>query len=230
MRSRLLLAALAIVILTAASSSAAQITFAFTGTVSTVGSGLGYFQSGDVIVGTYTFESTTAPRAGGTVDSNVWDALIALTVSVSRSGSDIYSVSTTGAPEIQIENDLGFPFFDRYFLLARASDGLASATVIPDATLVSFGMLLTDSSETVFTDALTLPPTLSLASFDGRGFGLDFEVPATGGTGVEASAINGQITSLRIVNAAEVPEPTTLLLLGTGVVASRARRLLKKRG
>jgi hypothetical protein len=203
-------AALAAAVLVACASraDAGPITISFTGTVDAVDAGLaGTFSIGDSLTGNYTFESTTAPRAGSTSTFAVFDALLSLDFTLAA-----YSASSTGAPEIQIDNDPGAPFFDRYAVVSRASDGLTGPTVSGMA-LNFFGFRLDDSTNTVFSDALILPTNLNLSDFDNRRFFVFF------GDITAPSVVSGTITS---INSSAVPEPASALLLGVGALGSLA--------
>jgi hypothetical protein len=100
-----------------------------------------------------------------------------------------YSASSTAPQEIQIDNDPGAPYHDRYFLLARSVDGL-KGTPVQGHPWLGFGLRLDDSRNAALTTALELPRRLNLSDFDLRGFGLGF------GDAEEALDVSGTITSL----------------------------------
>jgi hypothetical protein len=162
---------------------------------------------GDELTGSYVFESTTAPRSGSTSSQAVFDALTSLTFSVGT-----YSASSTGAPEIQVDDDLGGPFGDRYLVLSRANDGL-TGNPMNGIDLSSFALLLGDFPEqTAFTDALILPTNLSLDDFEINFFAIDwFEIGED-----NDEAVSGRITELIFT---PVPVPGTLLLVTAGLGA-----------
>jgi hypothetical protein len=175
------------------------ITIQFTGTVLAVDPALaGTFAPGQTLTGSYTFESLTAPRAGSTSTFAVFDALTAFNFSI---GS--YSASSTGAPEIQVDNDPPAPDSDRYGLVSRASDGLTGPAVNGLA-LDAFALRLDDSTNTVFTDALILPTDISLSTFDSDSFFVFFQ----------GAVVFGDITSI----SSSVPEPATVALFGLGAL------------
>ena len=178
---------------------AVPITFNFTGTVTGVDSSLSpTFSTGQTLTGSYTFESTTPPRAGSDSSFAVYDALTAVNFSI---GS--YSASSTAAPEIQIDNAPGAPN-DRYGLVSRASDGLTGPAVNGN-TLGAFLFRLDDVNNAVFSTALSLPTSLSLQDFTSNSFFVFFG----------DFSITGTLNSLS--SAAPVPEPSTFFLLGAGL-------------
>jgi hypothetical protein len=204
------------VLLQSVPAFAASITYNFTGTVGSVDSAAsGSFSNGQTLTGSYTFDSTTAPRSGSTSTFAVYDALTNLSFNI---GS--YTASSTAAPEIQVDNNPGGGFHDRYGVLSRASDGLTGSSVSA-LTLDSFGFRLDDSTDTVFSSALNLPTTLNLSSFNSNGFFLTF-LDSTSNPAI----VSGTITSLGKVQS--VPEPFTIIgtLIG-GTAAFRMRKKLK---
>lgn len=175
----------------------------------------GTFSNGQAMTGFYVFDSATAPRAGSNSTFAVYDALKTLSFSV---GS--YSASSTGAPEIQVDNNPPLPDHDRYAVVSRASEGLTGSSVNGEL-LNSFGFRLDDSTNTVFSTALTLPTSLSLASFDSNRFFVFFGDIAT------PKLVSGTLNGLTV---SAIPEPggLTLGFLGIAVVgltrlAGRAR-------
>jgi hypothetical protein len=196
----------------AASAGADPITISFTGVVTSVSSGLtGAFAVNDLLSGSYTFESTTAPRAGSNSTFAVFDAITDLIFTL---GS--YSAATAGsAPngEVQVDNDPPFPNVDRYGIVSRASDGLAGADVNGFA-LGAFGFRLDDASNSVYSDALILPASVNLSDFTSSSFFTFY-----GG-----ELVSGNLTSARVVS--NVPEPATLglTMLGFAVLARRRFR------
>ncbi|MBX9625071.1 MAG: PEP-CTERM sorting domain-containing protein [Gemmataceae bacterium] len=205
---------------TAGPARGAFITFQFTGTVDFVDEALsGTFAVGDKLTGSYTFDSTTAARAGSNANFAVFDALTALNFSVSG-----YSAASAGAPEIQVDNDPPAPDVDRYAVVSRASDGLTGPPV-NDLELNFFGFRLDDSTNTVFSDARILPTTLDLSDFDNRRFFIFFE--DGGDNGTEATyVVSGTIDSLR--QPAATPEPASLALVGVGAAGLAVRRLRRR--
>src|SRR5262245_31171876 len=88
---------------------AGPVTFTYSGTVDFVHPDLaGTVSLGDALAGSYTFESTTGAAGGSTSTFAIFDALTSLSFTL---GS--YSAPSTGAPEIQVDNDPGGAFHDR---------------------------------------------------------------------------------------------------------------------
>ena len=197
-----------------ATAEASPITISFTGVVSSVSGGLGGdFAVGDVLTGSYTFESTTAARAGSDSTFAVYDAITDLSFTLGT-----YSAATAGpAPngEIQIDNDPPSPFVDRYGVLSRVSDGLVGPSA-GGQPLIAFGFRLDDSTNTAFSDALVLPTSLALSDFTSSAFFVFF--------GTEL--VDGTLTSVRVQ---AVPEPATLGLISLGLAALAGRKLRRAR-
>lgn len=181
-------------------SVAAPVTFQFKGTVTSVSAALSPpFNIGDTLSGSYTFESTTAPRGGSNATTAVFDALTSLTLTIGG-----YTASSNAAAEIQTGNrDDIAEFTDRYFVLSRASEGLSGPNV-GSALLVAFGFRIDDSTGNVFASALDLPTTLDLSDFDATDFGLDFELDG------EPVRVGGFLTRIGL----PVPAPGMVALFG----------------
>jgi hypothetical protein len=195
--------ALPLLLLATSSARAEPIIGQFIATINSVDAPLaGTFSVGQTLSGSFLYESSTAPRTGSNSQFGVFDAL-----SLVEFETPAYLASSTGAPEIQIDNDPGSPFTDRFGLVARASDGLTGSNVNGLA-LQSFGFRLDDSTNTVFTTALVLPTQLQLSQFTTSAFFIFF------GNGTDLAIVSGQFTRFEV---APVPEPTSLTLISLGV-------------
>jgi len=205
-------AAAALLAVCVAPLSAAPITFTFTGIVDNVDPALASdFAPGDAFTMSYTFESTTPARVGSDSTFAVFDALTSTDFTLNA-----YAGSATGSEEIQVDNDPPFPNVDRY----SAGPGAGSTKIGPQVNgldLASFFVRLDDSTNTVFSDALILPLSLSLSDFTSAGFAVFFANDIG-----DIFVVDGHITTL-------VPEPTSMMLALVGVVAvagyARRRRV-----
>ncbi len=175
------------------------------------------FAVGQTVTGTYTFESTTTARAGSTSNAAFFDALTAASYSAGT-----YTATTTGAPEIQVDNDVFGS--DRYAVVSSVSNGLSGADVntIP---LLFAGIRLDDSTGTVFNNALVLPTMIDLNDFDSNEFilffGESFEV--------ETFVVSGELTSFEIRGPSVVPEPSSFFLASIGVIGLAVVGIRKRR-
>ena len=184
-------------------SEAVPITFQGSGLVDPVSPGLtGTFSRGNTLSFSYTFESTTPPRAGSSAGFARFDALLSLSFSIGG-----YSAfSTGGIIGVFTSGFEGLPY-DAY---AVQSSRLTGAPVGSKA-LSNFDFLLVGPG-TLFTTALNLPTDLSLSSFESKLFSILF-VAGDGCSLYDCSfywGVGGHLTDLR-----RVPTPGTLLLLGS---------------
>lgn len=179
------------------------ITVNFEGTVTGIGGGLiAEFSLGDTASGSFTYESSTAARAGGTSSLALFDALTNFQFSVnSLSG---YAASSNNASEIEVVNDNGFS--DNFFVRSEVSGGLAGTT--PDVAGAVFdGLILRlfDSSQTAISDALILPDRSAFGDFTSAQLSLKFDEDFGGLTGSSFVIIDMDSLSA-------IPEPATLAL------------------
>jgi hypothetical protein len=194
-----------------AEATAAPVTYSYSGVIDFVDPALsGGFSTGDLLAGTYTFESTTPARAGSTAAFAVFDALLNVSFTIGA-----YGASSAGAPEIQVDDAPSGAPNDRYAVLARASDGLTGAAV-GGLDLSTFGFRLDDSTNAAFSTALTLPEDLSFGAFDSSAFFVFFE----------DKLLFGHLTTLERVAVSEpgIAALLALALAAFGLARQRARR------
>ncbi|WP_146372538.1 PEP-CTERM sorting domain-containing protein [Symmachiella macrocystis] len=174
------------------------------------------FAVGQTVTGSYTFESTTTARAGSTSNAAFFDALTNASYSAGT-----YTATTTGAPEIQVDNDVAGN--DRYGVVSSVPNGLTGAAVngIP---LLFASIRLDDSTGTVFNNALNLPTSIDLNDFDSNEFILFF-----GAFEAETFVVSGELTSFEITGPSAVPEPSSFFLASIGVVGLAVAGYRKRR-
>ena len=197
-------------VMAAKPSQAAPISYQFGGTIGSVDPLLSPpFSATDTFTGSYTIESTTAARAGSNSNFAFFDAVTSFDIVVSDAASAVvYSASlssATGRREVQVDNDPGAPFSDRYGISTFSSDGLVGANVNALA-LMGISFRLDDSTDSVFNDALMLPIDISFSDFDSSGFFMFF--------GPNFNTVSGTLTSLT-----QVPEPGALELAASSLLA-----------
>lgn len=188
------------------SVNAALLTANYSGTLTDVPTELmPQFAVGQTVTGSYTFESTTTARAGSTSSAAFFDALTNASYSAGT-----YTATTTGAPEIQVDNDVAGN--DRYGVVSSVPNGLSGADVngIP---LLFASLRLDDSTGTVFSNALVLPTMIDLNDFDSNEFILFF-----GAFEADTFVVSGELTSFEITGPAVVPEPSSFFLASIGMV------------
>jgi hypothetical protein len=169
----------------------------------------------DLFLATWLVDSTVTAQTGGTSNQASFDALTALTLLVGG-----FNAASGGPQEIQVDNDVAG--LDRYGVV---STSVAAPITINGHALNIFSLNLTDSTKTVFSDALILPLGLNLASFDGTAFEFKFD---------HGLSISGIITDLSVDGIVAVPGPIVGaglpgLILASGGLLALARRHRKVR-
>lgn len=170
--------------------------------------------AGDDFTITYSFDTTVAARPTSTSQFAVFDALTDYELVIGG-----FTYQSTSALEIQVDNDPGFGFHDRYAVISRASDGLAGPS-FDGFEVNAAAFRLDDSTDAVFSDALTLPTSLDFTKFDSSGFFMFF-------TGVDDSLF-GVITGIVPGGTDVVPEPATILVWSVLALTAAGCQLHKK--
>lgn len=189
------------------------ITITFSGTVDFVDPFIGsQFSVGQSLTGSFSFDSTALPRPGSDNQFAVYDSLTNLNFTI-----DSYAASSSGAPEIQVDNDPPAPFSDRYAVVSRDTDGLVGPNV-NGFQLTSFAFRLDDLQNSAFSSALTLPTSLDNNLFENRQFFLFF----VDGSIDQGASVSG---TLDVANVTAVPVPPGIVLglVGIGCLAIRRR-------
>jgi len=198
---------------------AVPLTFAYEGTVNVAEGDTAALQAAaDAFLGAtlffqYTFESTT-PDTNLSASTGTYAAPIAFFVTV------LGNTYLGGTGTITVDNNL-FGLFDSYFVRAQAA-GIAGPPLVgapPDNLVLAFF----DLTSTAFSSD-TLPITPPDPA--------DFPPPSVPRLVVEGEDGGGNewnITATQVRPAAPIPEPTTMLLLGSGLAGLLAWRMRKGR-
>ena len=191
-------------------AEAVPVTFNFGGTLTLVndpGNDFGgAFNVGDPFSGSYTFDSGL-PEVPIPPDISSYGPLSASSLQIGAYG---FSGSGAAGSEIRLFNNGGSPQKDYYSATDELIQVSGPTTVPVGGGSSAFLIQLFDFSKSILNDnSLPLtPPDLSLVSGDKR---FDFSTS----TSFTAPVLQGTLTSLTL---APVPEPSTSLLLATGLL------------
>jgi PEP-CTERM motif len=188
--------------LLAVSAQAVPITVAFSGTVNIAGTALTpAIVVGSPITGSYTFDSNAVNTSANPADTGDY-AVTSFTATV---GGFTFSPTTS---LIFVEVNTG------EYSVSGAGTGSVNGHGLD-----VFG--LSTHSQAITTTALPLtpPPPLPLAVYT---LELSFGLPPAEGV------VDGTISSIAVVNSADIPEPATLILLTTAMAGLAGKRLVRR--
>lgn len=192
---------------------AAPVTVHFTGTLDLMPfAGLGDFEIGDLLTGSFTYDTSGVDTEPGDITLGSYSSLTALSFSV---GSYAGELGVSPFHSLIIRD---IPANDTFHVSAGALVGAPVQGSLP----VQFRIDLTDHNPTP-SSAFTgdgLPETFPVCCYEFREWGLTFQSPA--GAFV---TVGGKITSLR---TEQLPEPVTSSLFAIGLAGLAVRRLRRR--
>jgi hypothetical protein len=207
---------LATLLLFALSAAANDITFYFTGSITST-TGTAPFARGDTFSGSYTFDSTATDSNAATDVGDYFFTTSPYGITVAIDG---YTITTSpgGSPGnflIEVLNNHSGE--DGYTFHSYSNDVSGS----PTFTVTDVGFSGNDPTQTLFSsDALPLVPP-DLSSFSTQVFGISGGA-ATGPDGPDGGGgwdATGTLDSLTMTPVTSVPEPSGFVLLGGGLAA-----------
>lgn len=204
--------------------NASALSFIFSGSVTSVEdeAGLldGSITASSIFGGSYEFDPATPP----TFAAPPFDTSFARYNNTGGLAATIGNYSLTGAIEIIIENDFGSLFLDGYS--PRSASPALFTNGVDSFDNTGWVWTLEDWSGSAFTslDLPSSPPDLN--EFGTNQFLIRFEGSGTG----EVVRIWGSMDTLTLDPIPDpVPEPTTMLLFGTGIASLAVTRLRRKK-
>lgn len=190
-------------------SLATPTTWYFEGTIDSVDSNLSaYFSTGELFSSVITFEPTVD------IDPDPDEGAYFIESTVTTFGSYNFSANVPTAGSVQLRNGVGSDTLSAGYAYHPYPFYLPSSAWA----LLSTGISLTDIEGTALSSQ-SIPASLpSLSLFEANSFTLHFETPAW-----ISAWVSGTVTSMSTTaNVPGVPEPTTMLLFGTGIAGLAA--------
>ena len=204
-------------------ANAVPITFEFTATVNSgVPADLtGTFSSGQLVSGSYTFESTAPDVDPGSAIFGTYENVSSYSFSIAAASYSGSASPGTGTQSARITAGNGESGSDTYRVVAFEPVETVSGADVGGLSLISAILFMSDPTETAFSDdSLPLTPP-SLGDFAVGEFILGFS------DGQTNADLVSTLTSLRI-RPTGVPEPGAFALLTVGLLGIGVARLCRR--